>query len=816
MPIGCKMSHKTHRLYRSTAIGRMAIGLAAGAVAGGYGRIVEAGTCAPISGFGTYLCTGPANLFTDVTQSIGPVADDLTIVSVPGFGLDTSLSGGDGFAVRADGDLGSDDVTIVTGDVTAARTGIAVSGSGDDIRIDTTAGAIRGVAGNGIDVDYSSPFSGDVTLLTSDISAAETAIEIATGGAKTIDIDTTDGTVTGGNGLAIYNRYAREKLQIKTADVFGDIETRADSEIVKIDTSLGTVNGRIRSGALSGAPITITTANVSGWESGILAASSEAGGDVRIDTTAGKIGRGDDEREFGTGIRALASNNGSIVITSADVSSRQNGIRSNIYKYDPGDEDYDAFGDITIDTTLGKVLALGGDGITAATDYINYGDIDIVASDVTGAQNGIRAGTYGSGVIKIDSTMGSVSALGGRGISVSGILSGDISVTAAAVSGSIDGISIRRMTDVQDGEIIVDTTKGSVNGTSGAGIEVRQLYGSESVVVRTSDVTGGRYGIRLDDAEIPTVRSEIDTSEGTITARQGSGIYIGSYGGEVEIDAFDIVAMRNGIMTRDSCGELFSCGNISIDTTAGSIRVETGDGIQLDKWDEVFIRTGNITAGGAGISVYSAAEGTSIEVMGEIDGAIGIDMSIPAKPRPTRLATSGLIQGRDGVAIDLTGTSSAKVEIFDQLAGQSSATQGIIGRSFLGEGDDTLSFIDTTGPTNILYDGVFASLFDGGLGTDRAEFSVGLDNLIDVGGSGAFVDLFFSDGGGENALLSLVNFEDFTFSDDPSVSYDLEELRGLGNAVAPIPLPPSIALLGGAILLAGSMRARRRKACHQT
>ena len=119
----------TSSLSTGTALGRLALGLAVGAAASGYGRGAYAGTCSPIGGLGTYLCSGPADATTDVTQNFGPVSGDLTIVSLPGFGLDTSLSGGDGVSASALFQDGSDDIAISTGNVTGRVNGISTNAS---------------------------------------------------------------------------------------------------------------------------------------------------------------------------------------------------------------------------------------------------------------------------------------------------------------------------------------------------------------------------------------------------------------------------------------------------------------------------------------------------------------------------------------------------------------------------------------------------------------------------------------------------------------------------------------------------------------
>ena len=701
----------TSSLSTGTALGRLALGLAVGAAASGYGRGAYAGTCSPIGGLGTYLCSGPADATTDVTQNFGPVSGDLTIVSLPGFGLDTSISGGDGVSASALFQDGSDDIAISTGNVTGRVNGISTNASsglpgyvgdrypGRSTRIDTTGGTIVGLENSGI---RSFGQASDIEITTADVQGAEDGINAETYLEGSISIDTTGGAVDARTGSGI---------EVK--------------------------------GGFYSDDITIATADVSGGETGISSRTEYAANTV-IDTTAG------------------------------DVSARTG---RGIYAY--------------------------GDGFS--------NDITIRTANVAGATDGVYVIPAIYSLTQIDTTAGSVSGNNGSGIAVGefgrteGPFSTDIEITTADVFGSETGI---RTDSGYLGNTTIDTTAGSVTGAGGAGIDVSVL--NSDTDVSTADVTGQTDGVKIRFG----VDIALDTSAGTVIGETGRGISVNSefgYPGEINVSSADVSGFTDGI---DTYG---SSGSISIDTTAGAVRGATGDGIRagIRKEGTIAIAARDVTAADAGIRVVGGAPGyideVSIDVQGEV---VGGDVGIDAKSfssSTTDIRIAGRVEGGSR-ALDL-GNGIDRVDIVDSIDGLGSDVQsGIIGRSnFLG-GDDLLSFIDTGGATNVLYDGVFSGLFDGGAGTDTANFSVGFDDLSQARGGGSFLDLEFSDGMGDRAFLSFFDFELFSFSDDPEVLYTANELRGLSMPPAAVPLPAGVLLLGSAIGALGfaNRRARRK------
>ena len=72
-----------------------------GALLAGYGRPAQAGSCG--LSLGVYLCSGPANSGTDVTQAL--TGAPLQVETQAGFGIDTTTSGGYAFRLRGTGGI---------------------------------------------------------------------------------------------------------------------------------------------------------------------------------------------------------------------------------------------------------------------------------------------------------------------------------------------------------------------------------------------------------------------------------------------------------------------------------------------------------------------------------------------------------------------------------------------------------------------------------------------------------------------------------------------------------------------------------------
>lgn len=580
---------------------------------------------------------------------------------------------------------------------------------------------------------------------------------------------TTSGVVAAEDGIEArtsgnFYDYAGD-ITITTGDISGGrrgVSTRSYiggfSGKTYIDTTAGTVfGGEIGIAASSefeyySGDITIKTADVIGGDRGISASNDAFGGAIVIDTTAGAVTAGQ------TGISASPgySSEGAR-ITTADVNAIT-GVGIN------------ASGGASVNTTAGTVTA-GTDGVRWRVFENGFAGIE--TGDIVAGQIGVSA--YGQGA-SINTTGGHVEA-GDIGID-SRICCYTSSIKTSDVTANSDGIRAHSY----GRELSIDTTAGTVTGGRD-GIYARS--GSRVTVdISTADVTGDRYGIRANEGYFLT----IDTTGGTVTGGT-DGISISVSDSElIRLSTADVIAGAGSATESvdDQDVVIETVGGSSLATTAGAPK--SAAGIRL---------TGE------------AFDGAAIEVAGHVSGDVGIDAA--GFESDVDIKSSGLIEGRNGVAVDL-GDGQQSLAIFDQITGLGdSGQQGIIGTTYFGGGDDMLSFVDTVGGGNILYDGMFTDLFDGGSETDTVLFSVAIEDLKSLEGEDSFLQLFFQGEADERAILSLVNFELFGFADNPEVTYTVDELRSI---VAPVPVPTGVLLLGSALGAMGFAKLKRRRMRH--
>ncbi|PCJ94632.1 MAG: hypothetical protein COA52_04870 [Hyphomicrobiales bacterium] len=324
------------------------------------GRNAYAGGCVGPSP--NFTCSSPANTTTDVTQSLTAVG--LSVTTTTGFGIDTTVSGGDAFTLFGSAGVGGltfSDNYIST--ITGASTGIQGRNYGDGAVLITTTGTVTGVNSSGIAVDRND--GTDITISTAGVTANTTGI-IANNyygtGAVTV---TATGTVTGGYaGISAYNGSSSTgNLAITTTSVsgvaYGISVGNAGSGALSI-TSTGTVtatsgDGIYANGGSNNSGFTIDVVSVTGTDDGIDA-RSYGGGTTSI-TVSGAVTGG-----TGVGISTQSNINQTTYIylnSGASVSASSGNAITN-------DE-----GDTIVGVNSGASLAgsiVLGDGI----DYLTF------------------------------------------------------------------------------------------------------------------------------------------------------------------------------------------------------------------------------------------------------------------------------------------------------------------------------------------------------------------------------------------------------------------------------------------------------------
>lgn len=474
-----------------------------------------------------------------------------------------------------------------------------------------------------------------------------------TGSSGALTVNAQGRIVGAGNGLVATNN-GSGLTSITTADVQGSSNTGIVARVfgdggANIDTTAGAVNGSqigMRVVNDGSGDVVIKTANVrSNSFDGILA-SSYGSGDLSIDTTAGDVLAG------GPGVHVSTSGEGSVSITTGDVTSRY----SDAVRVDSG-EAYHAFGEsaagaITINTVGGAIIA-GDDGIDVEMPL--GGNVSITTADVYGESVGIDVslgGYYGEGLptagdLTINTTAGTVTGAF-DGIAVDNRGTGSISVVTADVNSEFgEAIAIFSGRD-SEGAITVDTKAGTVTGGE-SGIYVDN-NGSGAVTITTADVlstgyersyyyynyyTGEGYtssrvygdaAIRVDSNYGSTGDISINTTAGAVTGFD-EGIQVNQRGtGAITITTADVTGGESdAIRVNADYGESRATSlPITIDTSAGTL-TSADDGIDVESnGGAVTITTADIVARGDGIEVdvgryyYYYGEAAPVRPTGDI------------------------------------------------------------------------------------------------------------------------------------------------------------------------------------------------------
>ncbi|GMN03346.1 hypothetical protein [Erythrobacter sp. MTPC3] len=478
-----------------------------------------------------------------------------------------------------------------------------------------------------------------------------------------------------------------------------------------IDSSNGSVTGgdygiyaiNTGTGALS-----ITTADTTGvGRDGILALNLSSSTDLTIDSSEGSV-RG--ER---IGIQATNNGSGTFSVTTADVTGAlQNGISL-----------INLGGDVTVDTSAGAVSGITG-GIQVS--QFGAGGISITTADVTGIRNeGIVAVNSGSGAdVSIDSSAGSV--IGGTrvlstGRRVSGVFAaqqsaGTLNITVDQVSGGlgIDARATSGATTITLGSTAV------VTGLTGAGIDAQSTGGAITVQGSSGVVVGATDGMYVRSTGGDITVDALDS----VTGNAGDGLDLGSTGGAITVNAVDAVLGTggNGILADSDGGDITITGNGLV----GGVEGTAGDGINADArggvGGEITITgNGNITGSNYGINTRTDGAG-SITIDTSTGSVSGGSTGILARNYGSGavLLTTADVTGFSGINVANVSTRTTDLTI-DSSAG--SISSGSFGISAINNGSGALS-LTTADVTGISFDGIYARNSGTGLTIDTSSGGV--------------------------------------------------------------------------------------------
>ncbi|MDJ0643200.1 MAG: hypothetical protein QNJ15_10305, partial [Erythrobacter sp.] len=706
--------------------------------------------------------TGAVSVITGATSGTSRYG---TAVVATGTGLtiDTSAGSATGGTWGVVGiSNGSGATSVTTADATGfTRDGVFVaanSGMGTNVSVDTSAGTVIGQY-DGID-SYNGGI-GSHTIITADVTGTNFAGIFAQNSAlgTNFTVDSSAGSVIGGNDGIDLDQYGSGALTITTADVTGTIgdgiDARSYGTELSIDTSAGTVSGAtngifvVQRG--TGA-VTLTVNDVTGYGGyGISATSTAGNAHITVRGSSGDIVGATDgiyTRTLGADITVdnldsvtgqagdgldLGSVGGAVTVSDIGTITGNGGAGIRIDS---------AGGDISIQGvgTVGGVTGTAGSGIYAnasifgADGHINIGDVDaigavsgtddgiyartsgagsitIVASgDVTGGNRGVLAITYDTGAISIDSTGVAVSGGFDNGIQAANINgSGSITVTTGDVSSTYgDGVYVGAYL----GDTTIDTTGGAV--TAGAnGITARNGIGATSMSISTGDITATNFGVY---ARAQTGDLDVDTTSGDVNADNFALVILSDDGGATSLTAGNVTSTNGtGVFAR-SRGNSTS---LTVDTTAGSIQGQySGVVARQEGTGTLTVTTADTNATGYS-GIFALTYGSDATVDSTAGTTSGGNFGVYALNRGTGSLTITTADAFgtdfDGVYADAAG-GTTDLTIDSSAGSVSGGRNGIYARD-AGSGILTITTADVAG-------GSFAGI--------RARKIAGTDLLIDT------------------------------------------------------------------------------------
>lgn len=475
---------------------------------------------------------------------------------------------------KATSEYGSGIAAIAyTGDISIANIARVQSFEDDALLAETYSGDISisnvtsAYSYNSRSINAVSTYGGDISVTGVGYAKSNnnSAIRVLqrNGVESTISINTVGGTVVGNQAaIEIVTEYSDVAIDVTTGNIGGGKGVYADLDhttgSIAVDTSAGDVEAKEYGIDIfladSDLKVDVTTANVFSIDDGsaIWVHGEDSTANITVNSVDGTL-YGENH-----GVLIEGSNfGGSVSVTTDDVFAGNQGIWTAL-----------DFGSIAIDTSAGLVEA-GGDGIRASiAGASDGGPIAIISGPINAGETGISAriayaDTEGN-LLTIDSSRGTVIACGDDGIYADVDYSaGNISINTANIVS--DGNGVRIDAYFSNGDVIIDTTGGSVEAKSGNGIDVYTYYSSGTVSVKTGDVTAeATIGTAIDiDADHGSLF--IDTTLGTVSGGDRGILALTSSDSDLTIKSASVTGN-----TREAIKATARDGNLSITTSQDS------------------------------------------------------------------------------------------------------------------------------------------------------------------------------------------------------------------------------------------------------
>lgn len=470
---------------------------------------------------------------------------------------------------------------------TGAATTIVTKG---DVDLDAV-GALSTVGGTtistakNITIDAASALLGGTTALT----AADVRMNI-------------NGDITGGSITETGVTYA--ELVSKT----GKIALTGNLAVSATDPT----NGDVKVSAEKG----ISAANITVTGSDVVSVTNTGSGNIATAGTLKVAGK--------TGAVTVANYGGDITAKAADFDSTTGDI-----KVDASGSLKTTGGDLTADTTTGKITLAAGNDIDVTGDLKlgaaathTAGDIALTAGadgkiNVTGVTTIGTAGNAGN--ISLNAGIGGINFAGGAtlnntgtgnniAVTTTGALTGALTATSGGGKVTVDVLSWAGANLILSGQ---DDTglvaKGNIATAAAGKIDIKSTTGKAYVSADpTGNISAGTGGIKVDGATL----AQINAANGKVSSG-GKIEAIASAGdaqivGKTGIDAAgDLTADAGGagsILVSADTGQIKAGGNMKLDTDGGNITVTAGPDGTTDPAIKV-AGTTDITSTGGNVSI---------------------------------------------------------------------------------------------------------------------------------------------------------------------------------------------------------------------
>ncbi len=720
----------------------------------------------PLASGSTITCVSP----TPINDGINTNVDDLTIIvgddatpttlnNPAGTGIEVRVNGGgvtvdssNGTVIGSSGGLflfdnGAGAVNVTTADVIANRgSAIFAQSTNGGIAVDTSAGMITATS-TGINAfDFG---VGAVNVESAGVLGGGLGIRTFANGGDT-SITLTSGTlVRGSSGEGIFANSSSSgadiTLQGMNADLFGGAEGLeiatfgADILVQNLNSVIGNLSDGINTRA-NGGDITITGANGIRGRGGHGIIADTDGGNISIQgvgLVGGIIGAG----PSGDGIYANSSG-GDINIGGVEAIGNVTGMRNGIFALSDGD--------ITIDSSAGTVTGVSG-GIDARVS--GNGELSVTTANVNATSfDGVAAISYSTsntGGVSVDTSAGTVSGGGRFGIFTRNNGSGDTVITAADVSSNGNDAIYANAGFSASGDIIIDSSAGSVMGISN-GIDVDQ-NGSGAVSIVAADVTSDN-NIAI-DVQSNGGGISVDSSAGTVSASFDGIRAIDTGTGAVNITTADITTSGFTAINAQSRG-----GGVAIDTSAGAIlgeifaidnvtgavNVTSGDVTSRSRGINASNNGGDITIDSSagtvsglygGISALTSAMGAISVTTADVSGGYLVGISVASNGGDIDITSTGTISAFSGAINSINYSRSNGAHVID--VADVTATNGTAITVTNGNGEHSVTATgDISGTNGILTRSIRGSIdvnVNNVTGTNGRAISVGsLNDDIEV------------------------------------------------------------------------------------